>query len=157
MEAGTRSTGSINLLLQSHQCRLTPQREAVLLTLLRKKNGHFTPYELFLQAKESCPELGLATVYRALKLFTRVGLVREVKIEKGMTFYEYQDPDVEPHYHLICKRCGCIVEVASSLSQRFTRRMIENETGFLVTECSCCFYGYCANCRESIDTKEDVF
>lgn len=138
--------------IKASRCRLTPQREAVLLAFLKEKNAHLTPYELFQKAKSICPELGLATVYRTLKHFAKAGLIREVKLEKGLTRYEFADPREGEHYHLICKRCGRIEEVAGSLSRRFTEN-IGKRTGFLITEYSCQFYGCCAKCRESAGSR----
>lgn len=37
-----------------------------------------------------------ATVYNTLNLFARLGLVREIAVDAGRTFY---DPDTRPHHH----------------------------------------------------------
>lgn len=134
--------------MKFHQCRLTPQREALLLTLIEERNAHFTPYQLFKKAKKTCPELGLATVYRALGLFTKLSLVKEVQFEKGVTYYEFVGPrGKHQHYHLVCKKCGHVEEINDLLLQNFLSSVIKR-TGFLITDYSCQFFGCCTKCRE---------
>ncbi|MDH7576835.1 MAG: Fur family transcriptional regulator [Bacillota bacterium] len=136
--------------IRMHHYRLTPQREAVLSVLLEEKNTHFTPYELFRKAKRTHPELGLATVYRALRLFMKLGLVREVQFNQGPTYYEFRDSRRKQHYHLVCKKCGHVEEINGFLSQHFIESVVK-KTGFSITDYSCQFYGYCEKCKTEVN------
>jgi len=138
--------------LERRHIRLTPQREAVLLALYRERNGHLTPYELFRKAKQIHPELGLATVYRTLGLFLGTGLLRDVQFDKGITQYELRDAKGSGHHHLVCKRCGRLQEIKGIFPKKLLDQVNE-ETGFLITDYCCQFYGYCEKCRA--DSKYD--
>ncbi|TCK62117.1 Fur family transcriptional regulator [Seleniivibrio woodruffii] len=52
--------------------------------------------------------IDLATVYRALKLFTEKGLVRPVHTDGGLSFYEKSCEHNPPHPHFVCEGCGQI-------------------------------------------------
>ena len=49
--------------------------------------------------------VGLASVYRAVDVLARLGLVRRVDVD-GTACYEPADPSGEHHHHAICDRCG---------------------------------------------------
>jgi Fur family transcriptional regulator, ferric uptake regulator len=49
--------------------------------------------------------VGLASVYRAVDVLTRLALVRRVDVD-GTACYEPADPSGEHHHHAICDRCG---------------------------------------------------
>lgn len=136
--------------LQKRHIRLTPQREAVLLVLYREKDEHLTSYELFEKAKKIYPELGLATVYRTLELFQEVGLLREVQFDKGLTQYELRDSQDGHHHHLVCKHCGYPQEIDGIFPEKLLE-LITEETGFMITDYCCQFYGYCEKCRVNSD------
>lgn len=138
--------------LEKRHSRLTPQREAVLLVLYREKEEHLTSYELFRKAKEIYPELGLATVYRTLDLFLKLGLLREVQFDRGLTKYELRDPHEGQHHHLVCKRCGRAQEVEGVFPKELLD-LITEDTGFLITDYSCQFYGYCKKCKNKESDK----
>src|SRR5215210_7686945 len=49
--------------------------------------------------------VGLASVYRAVDVLARLGLVRRVDVD-GTACYEPAHPSGEHHHHAICDRCG---------------------------------------------------
>jgi Fur family ferric uptake transcriptional regulator len=49
--------------------------------------------------------VGLASVYRAVDVLARLGLVRRVDVD-GTACYEPADPSGDHHHHAICDRCG---------------------------------------------------
>src|SRR5690606_40342080 len=73
--------------------RLTPQRETVLRVLLDHADTHLTAEEVYLEARNRAPELGLATVYRTLDLFARLGVVRRLDAGEGVARYEFHPED----------------------------------------------------------------
>lgn len=114
--------------------RLTPQRETVLRVLLDHADTHLTAEEVYLEARNRAPELGLATVYRTLDLFARLGVVRRLDAGEGVARYEFH-PEGAGHYHhhLICLECGQILEFEQDLLDR-VERAVERETGFRVVD-----------------------
>ena len=48
--------------------KLTPQRRAIVDTIIQNEGKHLTAEEIYDEVKKSCPEIGLATVYRTIIL-----------------------------------------------------------------------------------------
>src|SRR5215475_8801587 len=109
-------------LLQNQKLKKTSQRELIWGVLLEAK-GHPSVEQIrdLLLAKGH--RIGIATVYRTLKILLASGMVRQSRLH-GMTRYE---PVVgQPnHLHFICNNCGSNVEFPSrkveSLIKRITR------------------------------------
>ena len=117
-------------------CRATPQRRAVVEALA--ECDHPTAEELYrlLTSKK----VGLATVYRTLRLLGHLGLVRQVRLMDGCVRYELVG---SAHCHFVCLSCGRVFDADSLQVEEggFRRR------GFVVKESEVCFFGYCASCR----------
>lgn len=129
--------------------RLTPQRETVLRVLLEHPDTHLTAEEVYLKARSLAPELGMATVYRTLDLFARLGVVRRLDAGQGVARYEFH-PEGAGHYHhhLICLECGRILEFAQDLLE-LVERAVERETGFQVVDHSLLLFGFCPVCQKA--------
>ncbi len=71
------------------------------------------------------PKIGYTTVYRTLKLLTRLGLATQRKFADGETRYE-RTSEGSHHDHLICLDCGKIIEfedqTLETLQNRIARR-----------------------------------
>ena len=46
--------------------KLTPQRRAIVDTIVLNEGKHLTAEEIYDEVKKDCPEIGLATVYRTI-------------------------------------------------------------------------------------------
>ncbi len=71
---------------------------------------HFTAEELLAWSRRKDPTVSRATVYRALALLARQGILREMDLGRNRKFYDpnyHQHPD---HSHIICQDCGRIFE-----------------------------------------------
>jgi Fur family ferric uptake transcriptional regulator len=89
--------------------------------------------------------VGTATVYRTLDLLVESGLVRAHDFGDGFKRYEAA-PDQSPHEHLICQRCGRVVEFANDRLERMLE-MIADEQSFLHRRHRVEIYGLCEECR----------
>ena len=130
--------------LEEHNFKRTKQREAILDVFL-EVTGHISGDELFQRVRAKHPHIGYTTVYRTMKIFCEAGLAVERSFEDGITRFEIPH---EHHDHLVCVRCGRIVE--------FECRMIESaqdrialEYGFRLLRHRHELYGHCADCREA--------
>ena len=96
-------------LLKQNGLKYTKQREVVLKTLY-EKNEHFTPEDLYIFLKNSYPELniGIATVYRTLNLLEESNMVTSLSF--GVAGKKFELANKPHHDHMICKRCGLIIE-----------------------------------------------
>lgn len=126
--------------------RKTIQRDAVY-SLLKKDKTHPTAESLFLTAKQICPDISLATVYRHLKNFCAEGNAIVVESEDKKVHY---DGDVSPHSHFVCKKCGKIYDI---FEVPFMHRDVLEQKGFSVERESCTFFGVCPGCNNKPDEK----
>jgi Fur family peroxide stress response transcriptional regulator len=125
--------------------RLTPQR--LLLLSVLSEEGHLTVDELYRRAKAKEPRINLSTVYRNLRLFSRMGLIDELCLTKSGTRY-FEARSHYKHYHAICLRCGRIRNFDSPLIEE-VKKAVEEETGIVITDVRLSMAGYCAGCQEA--------
>jgi len=139
----------IRELLKEKDFRLTPQREAILRILLEKSDEHMTAEDIYGVTREQNPEIGLATVYRTLELFEGLGVISRLDFGQGGRKYEFAgDREKHYHHHLLCLKCGEILEFNEDLLEDLEAR-IGAQSGFKIVDHSLRFFGYCRKCRES--------
>ena len=97
--------------LQRKGLKTTQQREAIVDAFLRT-SGHVALEDLLSSARRKHPRVGLATVYRTVKLLEEAGIAAARHFGPGQTLYEVAEGRAH-HDHLICDHCGFIVEYAS--------------------------------------------
>ena len=121
----------------------TRQRVEILDVFLNS-TGHKNLTEIYTQVAKINSKIGYTTVYRTLKLLTRLGLATQRKFADGETRYESTSEGTH-HDHLICLRCGKIIEfkeeAIESLQERIARRH-----GFKIFHHRMELYGYCDQC-----------
>ncbi len=128
--------------LHSAGQKVTPQRMA-LLDLIRVE-GHFDADEIYRKARKKYPRISLSTVYRSLQLFRSLGLVEGHSFDESHNHYETKARG--EHYHLLCRRCGNIVEFAHPLIQKI-KEDVGKEHKFAVDGADIHLTGICLNCR----------
>jgi len=108
---------------------------------------HLSVEELHAAVKKVNPRVGYATVYRTLKLLKECGLADERHFDDGQARYEPTEAQEQHHDHIICERCGKIVEFNSEELEKLQER-IARFLGFVVSRHRMELYGICAECRE---------
>ncbi len=125
--------------------KYTEQREVVLNILLHA-DGHLSAEDVYNLIKEKKPDsnIGIATVYRALGFLEEVNLISSVTF--GTEGKKYESSTKEHHDHLICTKCGKIVEfLDDEIEKRQERIAIKNK--FKITSHSMQLYGICEACQ----------
>jgi Fe2+ or Zn2+ uptake regulation protein len=120
--------------------RVTSQR-ALILDIIRQ--GHLDADEIYRRAKEKESRLSLSTVYRTLQKLKGLGLVEELHFDEAHHHYETK-PSAE-HYHLLCLKCGKIIELHQPLSD-FIKKNVAEAKDFDIVETEVRVTGYCAKC-----------
>ncbi|MFQ6111757.1 MAG: Fur family transcriptional regulator, partial [Nitrospinota bacterium] len=90
--------------IAENKLKLTRQRRLILDTFLEIES-HLSAEELYRHLQGKDKSIGLATVYRTLKLLSQAGLAAERRFGDGQTRYEHVYAH-EHHDHLVCERCG---------------------------------------------------
>ena len=87
-------------ILRHRGYRLTPQRRAVL-RVIASSHDHLTPAAIYERARQKYPDIGLVTVYRALEVLGKLGLICEMHTGGDCRSYLMRRPSGH-HHHLIC-------------------------------------------------------
>ena len=105
---------------------------------------HLSAEELTLLVKKTDAGIGYATVYRTMKLLAEAGLAHERRFEDGITRFEYNAAKGH-HDHLICTRCGRIIEFENEKIEEL-QRGVAKKNRFTVHSHKLELYGFCADC-----------
>ena len=92
--------------------RITPERFEVLDFAIKNKN-HFSADELYVLMKNGKSNVSRATVYNSLELLVKCKMLIKRNFGNNKTFYE-SNYNKQNHVHLICKKCGEIIEFNNS-------------------------------------------
>ena len=124
---------------------ITTQRR-LLLELIRHADGHIDAKELYRLASSQGKPISLATVYRSLRLFKELDLVEQRQLGQLRCYYEIKQP-IE-HQHLVCRRCGRVIEFESPLIRQLAKD-VQHQYSFNVTGTELYLEGYCPQCKET--------
>jgi len=94
--------------LRSVGLRPTRQRLALARLLLENGNRHITAEQLHGEAVAAEIRVSLATVYNTLHQFTEAGLLREVVVEPGRSYF---DTNTNDHHHFFCEATGKLQDI----------------------------------------------
>lgn len=111
LEAPTRTYGRALERLREAGLRPTRQRLALGKLLLENGNRHVTAEDLYHEACRGGIPVSLATVYNTLHQFTAVGLLREVVVDMGQSYF---DTNTTHHHHFYDERTGCLSDIEES-------------------------------------------
>lgn len=135
-------------LLREEGYKLTTQREAILDVILKNHEKHLKPEEIYDIVKLNYPDIGIATVYRTLQLLEKLNIIYRVNFDDGYNRYELNyDSESHHHHHLICLKCGKVIEVKLDLLETLEDE-IEKEHGFKIIDHNVKFFGYCSDCQK---------
>jgi Fur family transcriptional regulator, iron response regulator len=94
--------------LRSVGLRPTRQRLALARLLLENGDRHITAEQLHGEAVGADIRVSLATVYNTLHQFTDAGLLREVVVEPGRSYFDTNTTD---HHHFFCDADGRLQDI----------------------------------------------
>ena len=134
--------------LEAAGLRLTAQRRAIA-EALDGPDRHVGADELLDRARVTIPEIGRATVYKAVAAFVATGEVSEFVSPGEPTRY---DPNAHvPHHHLVCQSCGSITDIVVD-----DDLLTLAPDGFVAEAAELVLHGRCAACRTSGSGKSSV-
>lgn len=120
----------------------------VIYRVLAATAEHPTPEEIFDEVRQEIPSISLATIYKNIRTFLEVGLLREVSTpHQAMRL----DANLESHHHLVCATCGKILDVSRKSVAPVHLKAPLN--GFRVESYHVNFLGYCSRCKPHSHTS----
>jgi Fur family ferric uptake transcriptional regulator len=123
---------------------LTSQRRLIAETLL-SSSKHLGAEELFYLVHKKNPRIGLATVYRTLQIMRENGIIEKRDFGDGCSRYE--DRKDMHHDHLICMKCGNVIEFDEPTIENLQMKVAEKKRFKVVTH-RLELFGYCNKCSK---------
>ena len=124
--------------IKDKKYKLTTQRQTILQAFIDAEENHLSAEDVYVLVKEVAPDIGLATIYRTLDLFTELDLLKRLDFGDGRNRYELNDEEFAHfHHHLIC--------VKSIIAKKLNFRTIDHQLKV---------YGYCSDCQAHMTEAE---
>lgn len=149
--------------LQKRGYRLTTQRRTIL-DILQHEPGSLTAETIYTKARQTNPQINLATVYRTLAALKETGLVEQsyaspdhheacfnlTAVDDAVSRDDLPSPTTEvespqKRFHFHCLGCDRIIPFQSSVVLEALRSAIDMEH-IQVDQVCMCVQGYCADC-----------
>jgi len=121
-------------------------REQILETFMKAKS-HLTIDDLYNAVRKKNPKIGLATVYRTMRVICDCGLARELDFGDGARRFEHKYRR-QHHYHLVCIKCGRVIDAASGEIENLQKKLAKQHN-FAPTKDTMKIFGICSKCKHS--------
>lgn len=122
--------------------KVTLPRLKILEILQQPNNQHISAEDVYKILLDQDEDIGLATVYRVLNQFDDAGILIRHHFEGGKSVFEISHK--EHHDHLVCLRCGKVVEFEDPVIERRQLEVAE-QNNMKLTHHSLYMYGECNN------------
>ena len=127
----------LRLKIKKSGIKITPGREKIL-SCLKENSAPLSMNEIH----EKIEKVDFASVYRNIKRFCDIGIVREINMGDKKTRYELINN--EHFHHIICTECGKIEKIDICFLSK-----IKEMTDFEITNHHMEFTGKCPDCKKS--------
>ncbi len=135
--------------LKDNEIRVTPQRQAIIRFLIESQE-HPTASEIYECLQGEYSTMSFATVYNTLNLLKEHGLVKEIKMDDSTSRFDFFGDE---HYHIMCDRCGRIVDVYYPIFDNVDDE-IEKLTGFKISTHNLRINGLCPVCQGELQAEK---
>lgn len=126
--------------------KITPQRIAIYKEILNSFD-HPSAEAIFRKIKNAHPNISFDTVNRTLLTFAEMGLIQ---IVEGTGYARRFDAQAEQHHHLLCMKCG---EIIDFYFKKYNNLEIPKEIKekFLVKKIKVVIEGICPLCQDKLE------
>ena len=131
--------------LSSKGLKFTRERRAILNEIFAM-HRHFDVETLYEVLKNKGERISLATIYRLIPLLIECRMIRQATRLAGHVTYEHVFGH-KPHHHLVCVRCGQIVEFRDEKIEKLMNAVCE-KYDFSPIDQRLGVRGVCSACRE---------
>jgi Fe2+ or Zn2+ uptake regulation protein len=129
--------------VRQHGLRITRQR-GIILQALCELEGHASAEEVYDRVILHQRDVDLSTVYRTLETLHDLDIVSHTDLGHGCT--EYEIVGEQPHHHLVCQRCGHVLELDDAYLAPVVES-IHRDFEFDLTSSHFAIFGICGACR----------
>jgi Fur family transcriptional regulator, ferric uptake regulator len=145
-ELSSEQINNLARLMHDHGLQLTMQRQAVYQAIAGCP-GHICAEHIQKVIQDRWPGLRMnkTTVYRNLDLLVSLGLISEHRCDDGPA--QYEPADRGRHSHMICRRCGTMMNLDPAIVGSMEQRLLEQH-GFKLDLSNYPVSGVCARCGD---------
>ena len=94
-------------ILKENNLKVTPQR-LIVLKYLGEHFTHPTTDQIYKDLKTNNPSLSKTTVYNALEVLEKNGIIQSITISGSELRYDFKHG---MHHHFLCKKCSRIIDI----------------------------------------------
>jgi Fur family ferric uptake transcriptional regulator len=142
------NTMSIKESLNARGWRMTPQREKILHIFQNLDRGnHLSAEELHELLANKGENISLSTIYRSVKLMTKMRILRELELAEGHKHYELNHPYPHHHHHIICIQCNKTIEFQDDSILKHSLKQCQKENFQLID----CQLNVMTICQEALE------
>ena len=135
-------------LLRDRGIQVTAQRLAVLSAVSARP--HATADDLIGDVRARIGAVSRQAVFDALGVLSEKGLIR--RIQPARSAARYEDRVDDNHHHLVCRRCGRMVDVDCAAGYRPCLE-VDDDFGYAIDEAEVIYWGLCGACQEAPDAS----
>ncbi len=135
-----KSPAELTDLFRAQGLKVTPQRQCIF-RVLDGSTVHPTAEAVYTEVHAEMPTVSLRTVYQTLNDLVAMGELEQLDVGTGSARF---DPNLDPHHHLVCERCGRVADLAVD----FPGVAVPSAStqGFTVSSTEIIFRGLCEDC-----------
>ena len=115
----------------------------MVLAAVEASENHISADEIYCQVRARYPHVDISTVYRTLELLERLGLVTRADMGEGKVRYHWGEKS--KHHHLVCQKCGRIIELDDAELAPL-KRALQNGYDFRANLDHFVIFGRCVTC-----------
>lgn len=120
------------------------QRDAIRENLMHRCD-HPTAEMVYMDIKDTFPNVSLGTVYRNLSLLSELGEIQKINTGAGPDRF---DGNAKPHCHFQCRKCFKVLDMPFDYPNELNAYASKNFSGIIEGN-SIQFYGLCPDCIET--------
>ena len=144
MSAVAKETERFVALLEQKHLKYTIERQKILEEILTRR-GHFDADQFYADLTKKGLRISRDTVYRTLPLLLECGVIQK-SVGDGRREY-FERPGARGHHdHMICIKCGKIIEFHSETIEKGQDAACEQH-GFQLIFHDHRLFGYCKDCK----------
>ena len=132
--------------LHKANLKATPARLEIL-SVLEKSSKPLNAKNIQKLTKDK--NMDMATTYRSLESLKKIGIIKQVNLQKDQAFYEISNKF--DHHHLICQNCGIIEDFVGCYSDTIIKKALTGSKQFSkISEHSLELFGICNKCTKKV-------
>jgi len=139
--------------LKEHGFKITKERELIV-GFVFSTHTHFSADDVFKYFLNQSVDVSKATIYRTLPILEECELIKKTVGNGEKEFYEHIFGH-KKHFHIVCKKCGKVVEKSVDLVRTKLQKICQDEN-FELQDCQINLFGECKACQNNILRRENM-